>query len=241
MSVERETDWIAIEGAYRANILSTRAIGRDNGVSEGAIRKRAKERGWQRDPSSTKREIVKAHFAGNPQTPESPSTRSEPESTQVRTEVCEPLATLPPEPVYARYARTPQRVAATSIADAANQDIEDMESALFNARKALQVAGEYLETQFCGDMETGRMPDPRNLKAIVDANGAAIEQIRRIRGLDNKVGDELEALKLLVTAGWVPDELLVAAFSEYRRLKPAIKTAFSGHFERVRDSGNDRA
>lgn len=235
MTVERETDWIAIEGAYRASILSTRAIAREHGLSEGAIRKKAKEQNWHRDPSGTKREIVKAHFAGNPQ---DPSTRSRSVSTQVRSEQCVPPTKPEPEKVYAPYAHTPQRIAATTIADAAAQDIADMEIGLDNARKILGVVGDYLETQFDSNFETGRKPDPRNLKAIADANGVAIEQIRRIRGLDSKVGDELEALKLLVTAGWIPDELLVATFAQYRQLKPAIKTAFSGHFERVRDSGN---
>ncbi|MFU8574274.1 hypothetical protein ACNAST_22600, partial [Klebsiella pneumoniae] len=36
-------DWEAIESAYRAGVLSLRDIGDKYGVTEGAIRKRAKE------------------------------------------------------------------------------------------------------------------------------------------------------------------------------------------------------
>ena len=238
MTVEREIDWITIEGAYLADILSIRAIARDHGVSESGIRKKAKEQNWRRAPANTKREIVKAHFAGSPSSQKSPGARSQPNGTQ---QPSAPTETVEPSRVQVQSAPTPpsaHRIAATTIASAAAQDIADMESGLFNARKILEVCGSYLETQFDPNFETGRLPDPKLLKAIVDTNGAAIDQIRRIRELDSKVGDELEALKMLVTAGWIPDVLLVAAFSEYRRLKPAIKTAFNGHFEQSRESGN---
>jgi len=41
-------DWEAIETAYRAGALSLREIGAQYGVTEGAIRKRAKRDGWVR-------------------------------------------------------------------------------------------------------------------------------------------------------------------------------------------------
>ena len=41
-------DWEAIESAYRAGVLSLRDIGDKYGVTEGAIRKRAKKFGWVR-------------------------------------------------------------------------------------------------------------------------------------------------------------------------------------------------
>lgn len=41
-------DWEAIESAYRAGALSLREIGAQYGVTEGAIRKRAKRDGWVR-------------------------------------------------------------------------------------------------------------------------------------------------------------------------------------------------
>ncbi|MGB8422194.1 hypothetical protein [Paraburkholderia sp.] len=63
----KNIDWIAVEGAYRAGVDSLRAIGDKYHLSEGMIRKKAKQQGWTRDPSSTKRAIVNAHFAGGAQ------------------------------------------------------------------------------------------------------------------------------------------------------------------------------
>lgn len=42
-------DWDAIERIYRTNTLSNRQLGKAHGISETAIRKRAKEHGWTRD------------------------------------------------------------------------------------------------------------------------------------------------------------------------------------------------
>ena len=42
-------DWELIEKLYRAGIASLREIAKDGGVTEGAIRKRAKRDGWTRD------------------------------------------------------------------------------------------------------------------------------------------------------------------------------------------------
>lgn len=42
-------DWSPIEADYRAGIKSLRQIASQNGVSEGAIRKRAKREDWERD------------------------------------------------------------------------------------------------------------------------------------------------------------------------------------------------
>jgi hypothetical protein len=42
-------DWIAVEVAYRANILSLKAIGAEYSVSDAGILKRAKRDGWTRD------------------------------------------------------------------------------------------------------------------------------------------------------------------------------------------------
>ena len=42
-------DWEAIESAYRAGVMSLREIASHNGISEGAIRKRAKRDDWSRD------------------------------------------------------------------------------------------------------------------------------------------------------------------------------------------------
>lgn len=45
----KDTDWEAIERAYRPGVVSLREIAREHGVSDTAIRKRAKAEGWVRD------------------------------------------------------------------------------------------------------------------------------------------------------------------------------------------------
>jgi hypothetical protein len=60
----KDVDWVAVEGVYRAGSESVRAIAERHGVTEAAIRQRAKKYGWTRDAAGTKREIVRAHFAG---------------------------------------------------------------------------------------------------------------------------------------------------------------------------------
>lgn len=42
-------DWEAIESAYRAGLLSIREIASQQGITHGAINKRAKRDGWERD------------------------------------------------------------------------------------------------------------------------------------------------------------------------------------------------
>ena len=45
---KQPVDWVAIEKHYRAGIKSLRTIGEEYGVTEGAIRKRAKRDDWAR-------------------------------------------------------------------------------------------------------------------------------------------------------------------------------------------------
>lgn len=45
------TDWERIEAQYRAGTASVREIAAEHGITEGAIRKRAKRDGWERDLS----------------------------------------------------------------------------------------------------------------------------------------------------------------------------------------------
>lgn len=145
---KKEPDWVAIEGEYRAGVHSLRAIAEKYGITEGAIRKRAKAKGWLRDPGATKRAIVNAHFASTTKVGTQESTQS------------------------GTHAGT-QSVLAT-IEDAAQQDILDMERALRINRHCLlnlEVAAE-------------KSHDPKEIKIIVEATGAAVASIRKIRGLD---------------------------------------------------------
>jgi len=53
-------DWEAIESAYRAGLMSARAIGERHGVNHATILKRASTEGWQRDLTEQVRSAVKA-------------------------------------------------------------------------------------------------------------------------------------------------------------------------------------
>lgn len=48
-AAKRAPDWERIELDYRAGILSLRELAAPHGITEGAIRKRAKTQGWDRD------------------------------------------------------------------------------------------------------------------------------------------------------------------------------------------------
>jgi hypothetical protein len=54
-----QPDWEAIERAYRAGALSIRTIAERNGISDTAIRKKAKASGWARDLSEQVRKEVR--------------------------------------------------------------------------------------------------------------------------------------------------------------------------------------
>jgi hypothetical protein len=55
----KQPDWEAIERAFRAGALSIRTIADRHGVSDTAIRKRAKAGGWERDLSEQVRKEVR--------------------------------------------------------------------------------------------------------------------------------------------------------------------------------------
>ncbi|MCU7645639.1 hypothetical protein [Pseudomonas piscis] len=56
----KQPDWEAIERAYRAGALSIRTIAERQGVSDTAIRKKAKALGWARDLSGQVRKEVRS-------------------------------------------------------------------------------------------------------------------------------------------------------------------------------------
>jgi len=59
MAKRKSIDWESIGNEYRTGQLSNVAIGKIHGVSEGAIRKKAKEYGWEKDLSKQVREKVR--------------------------------------------------------------------------------------------------------------------------------------------------------------------------------------
>lgn len=62
MTTKPPADWEAIERAYRAGVLSLRAIAKPHGISETAIRKRAEKEGWERDLSAKVAEKVRSEL-----------------------------------------------------------------------------------------------------------------------------------------------------------------------------------
>ena len=54
-----KADWESIEREYRSGQLSIREIAKQHGVSDAAVRKRAKARGWQRDLTEEVRRRVR--------------------------------------------------------------------------------------------------------------------------------------------------------------------------------------
>lgn len=138
MTASQKPDWLIIETAYRAGKRSLRDIASDQGISEGAIRKRAKKQGWVRDAASIVRESVKAHMAG--------AGAQDGTQTALR----------------------------TTIEQATQSGIADMENGLANARLVLWRVAEMLDS----------ITKPSDLKTLNDANAGAIETIRRIRQLD---------------------------------------------------------
>ncbi len=76
MENKRNIDWEAIERHYRAGLLSLYEIGRQCGVTEGGIRKKAKLQGWERDLSArvaekVRADLVRTENASRPETEQS--------------------------------------------------------------------------------------------------------------------------------------------------------------------------
>ncbi|CAM3794806.1 hypothetical protein SAMN05216475_1605 [Pseudomonas synxantha] len=57
--MNKQSDWEAIERAYRAGLLSVRAIGESHGVNHATILKRAKKEDWKRDLTDQVRAATK--------------------------------------------------------------------------------------------------------------------------------------------------------------------------------------
>ncbi len=49
MYMAKRPDWEAIESAYRAGVMSLREIASQHGITHGAINKKAKKEGWERN------------------------------------------------------------------------------------------------------------------------------------------------------------------------------------------------
>jgi hypothetical protein len=58
----RDLDWERIEEQFRAGQISIRAIATEHGITDGAIRKRARVHGWKRDLTEKVRNAVRAEL-----------------------------------------------------------------------------------------------------------------------------------------------------------------------------------
>jgi predicted transcriptional regulator len=161
-------DWTAIKGHYLAGQRSVRSIAAEFGITDTAIRKRAKAAGWVRDAAGTKREIVRRAMAGS---------------------------------------RESSQFAAQTIEAAAAQDIADLERGLRIHRHCLMALEQSAET----------CTEPREVKVIVDAAGAAIDAIRRIRGLEDPSGRQANDNDDEGRAAAIADRLEQRQFEEIAR------------------------
>ena len=73
----KDVDWEAIEADFRAGVISVNQIAKNVGLSEGAIRQRARKQGWVRQEPVRVRQIAqqKADDAGLPRVPVDPEER----------------------------------------------------------------------------------------------------------------------------------------------------------------------
>lgn len=67
--VKRVTDWEAIERAYRAGILSIREVAKLHGITDKAVRNKAKAADWQRDLSAKVAEKVRTELVRSQSAP----------------------------------------------------------------------------------------------------------------------------------------------------------------------------
>lgn len=59
-------DWEAVERMYRVGVLSIREIAKQHGITEGAVRKRGKKDGWQRDLTAKVQDLVRSELVRSP-------------------------------------------------------------------------------------------------------------------------------------------------------------------------------
>ncbi|MFC4431617.1 hypothetical protein [Cupriavidus respiraculi] len=160
MAKAKDIDWVAVEAAYRAGTEPVTAIAAKHGISHTAVNKRAKTQGWIRNPGTAKRALVEAHFSGAGGEP-APGVSAE-------------VSGLTRE----------------TIADAARQDIDDMERGLRIHRSCLR----NLETV------ATKAADPKEIRTIVEAASAAVAAIRKIRGLDAATPADMKDIDAAIEA-----------------------------------------
>ena len=168
-----EQQWGALRALWLTTSRSIRDLAREFGVSEGLIRAKAKDANWgPRNAPERKRAIVSAASAGI-------------YANGTHAAQCAGDPGFDPEKV---------------IQGEADQDIKDMQLATSVGRKIL-LRCDYIMTETIDVEEAGKetvsipaVRDPKALKATAEAARAAMEMIRRSRGLDAPGADDSETV-----------------------------------------------
>jgi len=143
----KKIDWIGIEGDYLAGQKSIRAIAEQYNSSESGIRKRAKQKGWVRDATGKKREMVKAALSGT-----SDSAQS-----------------------GVQYAvRTIEEAAKQDVADMHN-GLEVARLCIAKLRIMTEVAGKPQEIKTIVDANKGAIETIRRIRGLDDPNASTHE------------------------------------------------------------------
>lgn len=150
-----DADWKSIEAEYCAGILRVSEIARQFGVNESTIRSRAKRGNWVRLSASMRAKEVKKKVGS-----ESPK------------KVSQQVASTKDGNVVSITGDN----AADIMNSAIDQDVQDMNLGLKNARAALRKAGTMIDD----------VDDPRDLDTLSKVTKNSIDTIRKIRGLDEK-------------------------------------------------------
>lgn len=174
MTRKTDHDWPAIEADYCAGVLRISEISRKHGAPETTIYSRAKRSKWVRlDPA------IKAK--------------------RVRDEVANPKA----KTVNQKMSVSAEGSDTVDIVNAAiDQDVQDMNLGLENARKALKKANTLMDDINIEAVEPGQEDifikvAAKDLKSLVDVTKTSIETIRKIRGLDDdQANDDLSGLSI---------------------------------------------
>ncbi|ORJ47979.1 hypothetical protein B2M27_23135 [Kluyvera intermedia] len=179
-------DWEAIESAYRAGVMSLREIGAQYGVSEGAIRKKAKKLDWVRKGGT---QVRKSGTQKPPRTSSKPVASGDDEKyakekldSQQKTKPIRGSRTAPPvnpfppgNQVALKHGGYARRLLLTDevIEDAKALSLEDE---LFRLRASNLVAAENIGRWVTALEDT---EEPQQKKAILENIGAAEKAMLR--------------------------------------------------------------
>ena len=249
-----DKDWDLIRRLYETDGMSNYRIADEYNITEGAIRGRAKRGDWKRmgvTPLQIAEAALEGHEAPRSQSTNLPQSDSGPpiahgdERSGGEGGAGVDLEGRPARTDRANFERGERRKEKVHIDCLDRADLPHLrreslsnEDAMLmgiqNAQDLMTLIGSEVRnlTERSGDFgEEDVFPvDSKRINDLATANGKAIEQIRKIRGMDRELPDEIEALQVLVEASWLPMELLVEAMKRFQSLKPALQRDFREHY-----------